>query len=247
VDDVDGRWAAAIVISARTAAVAFDLDGTLVDLERYHHGAFLHAAGEAGVRLTWDQAFDRLPHFVGGPDVQVAAEIAELSSAGVSPMTVFESKRRHYSALIAADRRITARTGVTEVVELVLRRGIAVAVGTVTERDIALDILHRAGLLPLIGESRVVTADDVTQLKPAPDVYLETARRMEVSPMDQLVFEDSVTGVSAACSAMSSVIAVPTVDDISYLRSLTSAGAMAIFRDWSDPGLVALLDRLLPH
>ena len=44
----------------------------------------------------------------------------------------------------------------------------------------------------------VVTADDVKHGKPAPDVYLEAARRMQVDPASCVVFEDSDEGLEAA-------------------------------------------------
>ncbi|MEN3613624.1 HAD family phosphatase [Plantactinospora sp. ZYX-F-223] len=229
----------------RLSAVAFDLDGTLVDLERFHHGALLRAAREVGVALTWDQALLRLPHFIGGPDPRVAAEVAALSDTGVSPVEVLAAKRRYFSALVGAVEEVVPRAGVAEVLDRLAGRGVLLAVGTVTERGTALGILRRAGLLELIGPERVVAAQDVPELKPAPHVYRETARRLGVPPAYQLVFEDSVTGVAAARSAGSPVVAMPTVPDPGYLASIGAAGATAVFPDWRHPGLPALLDRLL--
>ncbi len=229
----------------RISAVAFDLDGTLVDLERFHHEALLRAAGEVGVELTWEQALARLAHFIGGPDARVAAEVAALSPAGVAPAEVLAAKRRYFSSLIGAVDHIVARAGAGEILQRLTGRGVPVAVGTVTEAGIALDILHRAGLLALFGEDRVVTAGDVPRLKPAPDVYRETAARLGVPPADQLVFEDSLTGLAAARSAGSAVVAMPTVCDRAYLAAVGAAGAAAVFASWHAPGLPSLLDRLL--
>lgn len=227
------------------SAVAFDLDGTLVDLERFHHEALLRAARDAGVELTWEQALERLPHFIGGPDPRVAAEVAALSPAGVSPVEVLATKQRYFSALVGAVDEIVPRAGVGDILDRLGGRGIPMAVGTVTERDTAVGILHRAGLLLVFGESHVVTAQDVPQLKPAPHVYRETARRLGVRPAEQLVFEDSITGIAAARSAGSPVVAMPTVPDRNYLASIATAGASAVFPDWRDRGLLPLLDRLL--
>ena len=226
-------------------AVAFDLDGTLVDLEAFHHDAMLRAAREVGVELTWEEALARLPHFLGGPDRRLAAEVAALSPAGAAPDKGLAAKLRYFSSLLAAAPRVVPRPGAGEVLDRLVRRGVPVAVGTVTERDAALGILERAGLLPLVGADRVVTAADVPRLKPAPDVYLETARRLGRSPADQLVFEDSVTGIRAARSAGCPVVAMPTISDPEYRRSISAAGVLAVFSTWHDPGLPRLLDRLL--
>src|SRR4051812_40399590 len=172
----------------RIAAVAFDLDGTLVDLESLQHEAWLRAARDAEVELTWEQAFQQLPHFVGGPDPVVAAEIAALSPSRSSAAAILAAKQRYFSWLIGSFDQITPRAGAAAVVDLLRTRGLPMAVATVTERATALAVLRRAGLLPLFGAARVVAAQDMPRLKPAPDAYRTTAERLGVRPEDQLVF-----------------------------------------------------------
>lgn len=230
----------------RWAAVAFDLDGTLVDLERFHHEAWLRAARDVGVELTWKQAFQRLPNFIGGPDARVAAQIADLAPAEADPARTLTAKGRWFSALIGAVDTIVPRAGAGDAVEGLCARGVPVAVATATERGTALTILHRSGLLPFFGVAHVVTAHDVSRLKPAPDAYRITAARLCVPPSVQLVFEDSVTGMAAARAAGSPVVAMPTVPDRDYLASVDAVGPAAVFRSWRDPGLADLLDRVLP-
>lgn len=223
------------------SAVAFDLDGTLVDLERFHHGALLRAARDVGVDLSWEQAMERVPNFIGGPDAIVAAGVAALSRGRAAPAEVLAAKQRYFLSTVD-DAEVEPRAGVGEILRWLGGRGVPVAVGTVTDREVALGILRRAGLLPLFGESRVVTEQDVSRLKPAPDVYRETARRLGVPPADQLVFEDSVTGMTAARAAGSPVVAMPTVRDPDYLASVGAAGASAVFPAWHDRGLLRLLE-----
>jgi len=234
---------AAPVAAAPISAVAFDLDGTLVDLERFHHGALLRAAEDVGVVLTWAQALDRLAHFIGGPDARVAAEVASLAPAGVSAAEVLAAKRRYFSSMVGAAGRIDPRAGVRKVLDRLAGRGLPLAVGTVTERETALGILDRAGLLTVFGEGAVVTGSDVPRLKPAPEVYQETARRLGVPPAEQLVFEDSVTGMTAARSAGSPLVALPTGRDGDYLAAAAACGAAASFPAWHDRGLLPWLER----
>jgi beta-phosphoglucomutase len=233
------------VTGGQILAVAFDLDGTLVDLERFHHDSLLRAAREVGIELTWEQARRSVPNFIGGPDAVVAAGIAALSPAGAAPAEILAAKQRYFTTAIGAVSQIVPRDGVGEILDQLGRQGLPVAVGTVTEREIAVGILDRAGLLPMFGEDRVVTLEDVPRPKPAPDIYLETARRLDVEPVAQLVFEDSLTGMAAARSAGSPFVAMPTVRAPDYLASVGAAGASAVFRDWRDPGLLSLLAHLL--
>jgi len=59
--------------------IAFDLEGTVIDVEVAHHNAHFATAAEVGVSLTFDNAF-QLPHFIGGPDSKVMEDIWALSS-----------------------------------------------------------------------------------------------------------------------------------------------------------------------
>jgi HAD superfamily hydrolase (TIGR01509 family) len=56
----------------------------------------------------------------------------------------------------------------------------------------------------------IATRDDVAHSKPAPDVYLMAARRLNVPPERCLVFEDTVVGTQAAKAAGMTVVAVPS-------------------------------------
>jgi beta-phosphoglucomutase len=175
----------------------------------------------------------------------VAAGVAALAPVEVAPAGILAAKQRYFTSAIGAVDQIVPRAGAGEILRWLAGRGVPVAVGTVTEREIAMGILDRSGLLPLFGGDRVVTLHDVPRLKPAPDVYVETARRLGVPPADQLVFEDSLTGMAAARSAGSPFVAMPTVRAPDYLASVGAAGASAVFSCWRDPGLLPVLDHLL--
>jgi beta-phosphoglucomutase len=177
----------------------------------------------------------------------VAAQIADLAPAGAAPERTLAAKECWFSALIGAVDEIVPRAGVVEVLDLLRGRGIPLAVATSTERGTALTILRRAGLLPWFGAGRrIVAAQDVPRLKPAPDAYRVTAWRLGVPPAGQLVFEDSLTGMTAAREAGSPFVAVPTVADPEYLAAVAAAGGLAVHRSWQDPDLSLLLNRLLP-
>ena len=70
--------------------------------------------------------------------------------------------------------------------------------------DAALAATHLAGVF-----SVVVSSDEVAHGKPAPDVYLEAARRLSVDPRACLVIEDSLNGIRAAKAAGMTVVLVP--------------------------------------
>jgi beta-phosphoglucomutase-like phosphatase (HAD superfamily) len=84
--------------------------------------------------------------------------------------------------------------------------------------------LDRFGLRPRF--EAVVTGDDVPHPKPAPDIFLEAARRLRAEPGGCVVLEDSPSGARAARAAGMPVIAVPELH-----RGVFDAPADAIVTD----------------
>jgi beta-phosphoglucomutase-like phosphatase (HAD superfamily) len=69
----------------------------------------------------------------------------------------------------------------------------------------------------------VVSADDVTNGKPAPDVFLLAASRLGLDPADCLVIEDAHVGIEAALRAGMKVLAVATTNPLEELKDATAA------------------------
>jgi beta-phosphoglucomutase-like phosphatase (HAD superfamily) len=106
----------------------------------------------------------------------------------------------------------------------------AVASGSSPEAITA--VLSGTGLDSWFGTA--VSADEVANGKPAPDVFLEAARRLGVSPGDCVVVEDAVPGAEAAHAAGMRCVAVPSVpaqaDDPAFARAgLLVRGGQAEF------------------
>lgn len=224
--------------------IAFDLEGTIVDLEALHHAAHLKAAADAGIRLSWEEALAKLPHFVGGPDDVLAAEMADLGPPGTSAEKILSAKRLYFHESLREHGEITVRDGFREFVAWLRQRGLQIAIGTATHREFAFHLLEKAGLLAEFGAERVVTREDVPSPKPAPDVYHETARRMRIETANQLVFEDSPVGLRAAAACGSRSVAMPTVCAPEFLAVLRREGAEAVFTGWKDPGLRPFVSHL---
>ncbi|MBV9126560.1 MAG: HAD family phosphatase, partial [Verrucomicrobia bacterium] len=86
-------------------------------------------------------------------------------------------------------------------------RGLPMAVGSGGFKRVVSKTLATLGLTDWFGA--VVTADEVAHGKPAPDTYLEAARRLGVPPAECLVFEDTQLGLDAATAAGMASVFVP--------------------------------------
>ncbi|MDO8582341.1 MAG: HAD family phosphatase [bacterium] len=223
--------------------VAYDLEGTVVDLEDAHHQGHLQVMREVGMDLSLERAIKEIPHFIGGPHTKI---IEEIFAVGNKTLTIDEIDRRDraYFREYRATAEIKPRPGFLEVHHAFVARGLQVAIGSLTEREDAFLILDRSGLRALFPRECIVLAEDVTRVKPAPDVFVTTAERMGIYPCTQLVFEDSPNGVRAARAAGSLAVGMPVYDFSTAIIPLTEAGACRIFMDWHEVSVDNLLKDL---
>jgi HAD superfamily hydrolase (TIGR01509 family) len=85
------------------------------------------------------------------------------------------------------------------------------AVATNAPSEIAEAVLRQAGLRRFFGP--LISAEQTAEPKPAPDVYLEACRQLELRPAEAVAFEDSVLGARSARAARMTVVGVPLNGD----------------------------------
>lgn len=180
-------------------AVLFDLDGTLIDTESIAMATGLRAFRRLGHDV--DEAF---MHGLVGKDEPTADRIIRAALPGIDLAEVHLDWRSAFHQGVEAG--LPLKPGVAELLALTAPpRAIVTSTGRVgAHRKLAI-----AGIAHAF--SQVVTLDDVTAAKPAPDPYLLAARLMGVAPSRCLVFEDSETGAEAAHRAGCIVVQVPDI------------------------------------
>jgi HAD superfamily hydrolase (TIGR01509 family) len=185
----------------RVAAVIFDLDGVLVDSEVWWDEIRLGFARRHGRAWTADDQAA-----VMGANSAGWARIMRERLGLDLPETEIE---REIVDGVVARYRAEGAPGIEGAVEAVRRIAAdrPVAVASSAHRAVIDAALDATGLGDVFGV--VVSSDEVDHGKPAPDVYLEAARRLGVDATDCLVVEDSRNGAAAGHAAGMTVVLIP--------------------------------------
>jgi HAD superfamily hydrolase (TIGR01509 family) len=184
-------------------AVIFDLDGVIVDSEIWWDEA--RHAFAADRQRSWTEA-DRAA-VMGSNSRQWSQTMRERLRLDESETSI---ERAIVDAVVARYRREGAPSiaGAVEAVRSVASRW-PVALASSAHREVIDAALEATGLRDAF--AIVLSSDEVARGKPAPDVYLEAARRLDVDPSACVVIEDSLNGVRAAKAAGMRCVLVPNV------------------------------------
>lgn len=184
------------------SAVIFDMDGVLIDSEPIFRLAAQRAGAELGRVLT-DQFYADL---IGLPGPQIEAALRQTFGAEFEMDAFrvhFERNFREHVETFG----IAQKPGVAMLLEELALRATPIAVATSTRSGAAELSLRSAGLIEHFAV--IVTGDQVTAGKPAPDIFLRAAARLNIPPPHCIAIEDSEVGVRAAAGAGMHTIMVP--------------------------------------
>ncbi|WP_276483090.1 hexitol phosphatase HxpB [Paraflavitalea pollutisoli] len=183
-------------------AVLFDMDGLLIDSEPFWKDAEKEVFGAVGVDVTPELALQTCQMTTkevtafwyrhqpwpqkGLDEIELAVinRVAELIEAGGNQLP-----------------------GVVAILQLISKAGYKIGLATNAPLALVPTVLRRLAIEHYFHSTSSAELEE--NGKPAPDVYLTAARKLQVSPAHCLVFEDSTSGVLAAKAAGMKVIAVP--------------------------------------
>jgi HAD superfamily hydrolase (TIGR01509 family) len=187
-------------MSGKIRAVIFDLDGVLVDSEQVWDAARRQLTEDSGGRWSESATQDmmgmsstewsRYMH----QELGVKMPPEEISAAVVKRM---EDLYREHLPLIP---------GARETVERVAARW-PLGLASSANRPVIEVVLELSGLGDFF--ETTVSSEEVARGKPAPDVYLEAARRLRVDPARCAAVEDSSSGILSAHAAGMRIVAIP--------------------------------------
>ena len=182
-------------------AILFDLDGLMVDSEPHSLASWKAVLAERGVTL--DQL--TIDSILGLRIDATARTLIEKYHLADTVQALSEAKTEYQIAHL--DGNVKPMPGLLELLDEIDRRGLKKAVASSGIRRYVEAVLRANGLLDRF--SVIITGDQVTHGKPAPDVFLAAARALNVEPPHCLVLEDAPVGVQAAHAAGMLCLAVP--------------------------------------
>lgn len=169
----------------------FDCDGTLADSMPLHWRAWQTVARRHNLEFPETRFYA-----LGGvPSRDILKMLGEEQGVTLDHITVAREKEAEYLPLIAQVEPINAVVAVAR--ENYGRVPLAVASGGM--RHVIVQVLDHLGITSLF--NTIVTSEDVPRQKPAPDIFLEAARRIGVPPQNCRAYEDTDLGLRAIRAA----------------------------------------------
>ena len=204
-------------------AVVFDNDGLLVNTEAGWTRAETAIFAEHGHEFGIDQKQIVIGKSLAAAGLAMADYFGRPGAGPVLAQRLHDLVAVELAA--GADALPGARALVSE-----LRGRVPIAVASNSPRAFVDAALFSAGLDDLF--SVVLSADDVEQPKPAPDLYRAACTRLNAAPARTVAFEDSPTGAASARAAGTVLVGVPSLPG-------ADLGADAVYASLADPALVA--------
>jgi HAD superfamily hydrolase (TIGR01509 family) len=181
-------------------AVVFDLDGVIIDSEHVWDDARESLAKERGGR--WHEGAQR--DMMGMSSVEWSRYMHDVIGLPDPPEEISAEVVRRLEEIYRRDLPVIP--GAPEAVERLADKW-PLGVASSSNRPLIDLVLECSGLARIFRAT--VSSEEVPRGKPAPDVYLEAARRLGVDPARSAAIEDSANGIRSAKAAGMRVVAIP--------------------------------------
>lgn len=189
------------IVESQIKAIIFDLDGTLVDSEPNYYKGDKQFLAEYGIDLTEEMR----SKYIGIGSQAMVEDIKDNFELNDSVENLVAKKNKYYVD-IAQDNTMVFPE-MLKFLQCLKKNNFPMAIASGSSPKIIEMILSMTNIKPYFDV--VLSAEEVKRGKPAPDIFIETAKRLGISPINCLVLEDSKYGIEAAKSAGMYCIAIP--------------------------------------
>lgn len=184
------------------ATVIFDMDGTLIDTEKYFRTAWPEAVRRFGYTMTDEQSLEL--RSLGRP---FAVDHFRKLYGEEFDYDKVRSYRKQIMEEILEKNGIELKPGAKELLSYLKEHGYRTAVATASDLERTKRYLDKVGITTYFNE--LISAVMVKEGKPSPDVYLYACKQLGEDPGDCFAVEDSPNGVISAYRAGCKVIMIP--------------------------------------
>lgn len=213
---------------SKIKAVIFDMDGVLIDSEPLWRDVELRVFRSLGIPLTLEMAKETMGLKI---DSTIDYWLNRFPYEQVPRSEIVRKIEDGVCFLIDATGK--AKPGVYKVIMSIRERRLLIAIASSSPRRIIQAVINKLEISSLIDYSR--SGEDDHRGKPAPDIYINTARMLNVRASECLVFEDSPVGVASAKAAGMYCIAIPDKEVSSDERFKMADSIIGSFDDFVFP------------
>jgi len=201
-------------------AVIFDLDGVVVDSHPVHEAAWKQLLMEEGLfAATLNLDFLRAGH--------PRREIIRHYLGTLDEKTIERVSRRKDELYLHEEVHLRLQPEIARVLTQLAEGGIPCALATSAGRPRSEKTISKFGIAERFAV--VVTGEDVSVAKPAPDIFLLAARKLGAAPQNVVVVEDSLAGVQAARAAGMKCAGFAPADSLAELRNAGADDTITAF------------------
>jgi beta-phosphoglucomutase len=188
-------------------ACIFDLDGVIVDTAVYHYKAWKRLANQLGFDFTEEQN-ERLKGVSRVRSLEIILEIGGVTKTNAEKEELATMKNTWYVDMITHMKPDEVLPGAREFVEACRDAGIKTALGSASKNSMT--ILEKINMVNLF--DAIIDGNKVSKAKPDPEVFLNGAKELGITPTDCVVFEDAIAGVEAAINGGMKVVGIGSSD-----------------------------------
>jgi beta-phosphoglucomutase family hydrolase len=174
-------------------AVIFDMDGVIAETEHVHIKAEKQTMLKYGIQISEEE----LHEYTGTTAKRMFKELIEKYKLDTTFEKIFNEKEKILFGLLEEDTKPTK--GAIELLHKLKEMNIKLGIASSSHRKLIRYVLKKLKITHLFDS--IVSAEDIVNSKPHPEIFLTSAKRLKVNPAACLVVEDSKLGVQAAKKA----------------------------------------------